>query len=58
MITPTTIAHINTINDLRLSFEAALVTISSPPPVVASSRIFMDSVLKELLLDVVKRDGT
>ena len=58
MLTQTTIDRLNTINDLRLSFEAALVTIASPIPVIASSRIFMDGVIKELSLDVIKRDGT
>lgn len=57
MITQTTIDRLNSINDLRLFFETTVTTIASPPSVANAARIYMDSVIKELSLDVLKRDG-
>ena len=56
MISPTTIDRINLINDLRLLFEADLVTMSTPIQPAAAARAYMDLVVKELTLDVLKRD--
>jgi|JI10StandDraft_1071094.scaffolds.fasta_scaffold00756_32 hypothetical protein len=57
MITQTTIDRINSINDLRLSFETTITTIETPLQQATQARVYMDLVVKELSLDVLKRDG-
>ena len=57
MITQTTIDRINLVNDLRLSFETTITTIATPLQQAAQARVYMDLVVKELSLDVLKRDG-
>lgn len=57
MITPTTESRLNSVNDLRLFFESTVVTIETPLQPANQARVYMDLVIKELSLDVLKRDG-
>jgi hypothetical protein len=58
MLTPTSIANLNLVEDLRLSFEADIITITTPVGPAATARAYMDLVVKELCLDILKRDGS
>jgi hypothetical protein len=58
MLTPETIARLNVVNDLRVSFTTAADTIGTVGVPLTNAQTYMDFVIKELSLDVEKRDGS
>jgi len=57
MITQDTIDRLNDINNLRLFFNTTTTTIGTLPAALSNAQTYMDLVIKELSLDVLKRDG-
>lgn len=57
MLTPETIDRLNEVNDLMLAFTATATSIETLPTPLSNAQVYMDLVIKELSLDVLKRDG-
>lgn len=57
MITPTTIDRLNQVNDLLLAFTSTATSIGTIGIALTNAQTYMDLVIKELSLDVLKRDG-
>jgi hypothetical protein len=56
MLTPTTIARLEEVNDLLLAFASTTASIGTPPTPLSNAQVYMDLVIKELSLDVLKRN--
>jgi hypothetical protein len=57
-MTPITETRIDAIITLNAAYQTAITATGAGVPIQASSRVFMDNVIKELAADVIKRDGT
>jgi len=57
MLTPESIARLNEVNDLRLAFTTTAASIGTVGVPLTNAQTYMDFVIKELSLDVEKRDG-
>lgn len=57
MLTPETIDRLNEVNDLLLAFTSTTTSIGTPPTPLSAAQVYMDLAIKELSLDVLKRDG-
>lgn len=56
MLTPTTIARLEEVNDLLLAFTSTTTSIETSPTPLSNAQIYMDLTIKELTLDVLKRN--
>lgn len=58
MLTPETIDRLNDINDYLVAFTTLTTSIGMVPGVpLSNAQTYIDLVIKELSLDVLKRDG-
>jgi hypothetical protein len=57
MLTETSIERLNDINDYRLAFITLTTEIGTSPTPLSNAQVYIDLVIKELSLDVLKRDG-
>jgi hypothetical protein len=58
MLTPTSIDRLNRINDLKLFFTTTATDNETTGLPLSTAQTYMDLVIKELSLDVLKRDGS
>lgn len=57
MLTPESITRLNLINDYMIAFTTLTTTIETLPTPLSNAQVFIDLCIKELSLDVLKRDG-
>lgn len=58
MLTPESIERLNDVNDLKLFFTTTATNIGTTGVPLSSAQAYMDLVIKELSLDVLKRDDS